>query len=109
MLMRSPWAAKPSRCALVGDNWRESAYPPRLAPSVRGIGVENHTMTSETRPHRRSLWALDWLNVFVADVKTGVGPYLAIYLQASHHWNPAHIGLAMAAMGIASVAAQTPV
>jgi MFS family permease len=65
-------------------------------------------MTSEARPHRRSLWALDWLNVFVADGKTGVGPYLAIYLQASRHWNPAHIGLAMAAMGLASVAAQTP-
>jgi sugar phosphate permease len=54
------------------------------------------------------LWALDRLNVFVADVKTGVGPFLAIYLQASHHWNPAHIGLAVSAMGIASVAAQTP-
>ena len=65
-------------------------------------------MTSEIRPHRRSVWALDWLNVFVADVKTGVGPYLAIYLQARRHWNPARIGLAMAAMGIASVAAQTP-
>jgi MFS family permease len=65
-------------------------------------------MTLEARPHRRSLWALDWLNVLVADVRTGVGPYLAIYLQASGHWNPAHIGLAMSAMGIASVAAQTP-
>jgi MFS family permease len=66
-------------------------------------------MTSEARPHRRSLWALDWLNVFAADVRTGVGPYLAIYLQASRHWDPAQIGLAMSAMGIASIAAQTPV
>src|SRR5215467_8941554 len=65
-------------------------------------------MTQEVTPHYRSLWALDWMNVFVADVKTGVGPYLAIYLQASRHWHPAHIGLAMSAMGIASVAAQTP-
>jgi MFS family permease len=39
---------------------------------------------------------------------TGVGPYLAIYLMATRHWDPAHIGLAMSAMGIASVVAQTP-
>ena len=45
-------------------------------------------MTSEARPHRRSLWALDWLNIFGADVRTGVGPYLAIYLQARRHWSP---------------------
>ena len=65
-------------------------------------------MTQEVIPHHRSLWALDWLNVLVADVKTGVGPYLAIYLQASRHWAPASIGLAMSAMGFASVVAQIP-
>jgi predicted MFS family arabinose efflux permease len=56
----------------------------------------------------KSLRALDWLNVFLADVRDGVGPYLAIYLQASHSWSPASIGLAMSAMGIATVVAQTP-
>jgi len=65
-------------------------------------------MIQEATPHHRSLWALDWLNVLVADVKTGVGPYLAIYLQASRHWAPAAIGLAMSAMGFASVVAQIP-
>ena len=65
-------------------------------------------MTQEVTPHPRSLWALDWLNVLVADVKTGVGPYLAIYLQASRHWAPAAIGLAMSAMCFASVMAQIP-
>lgn len=64
-------------------------------------------MTAEAKSHRRSLWALDWLNVFAADVRTGVGPYLAIYLQASRHWAPAHIGLVLSAMGLASVAALT--
>jgi hypothetical protein len=34
-------------------------------------------MTQEATPHHRSLWALDWLNVLVADVQTGVGPYSA--------------------------------
>ncbi len=57
---------------------------------------------------KKSLRALDFLNIFLADVRDGVGPYLAIYLQASHSWNPANIGLAMSAMGIATVVAQTP-
>src|SRR6266568_1209311 len=65
-------------------------------------------MTQKATPHHRSLWALDWLNVLVADVKTGVGPYLAVYLQASRHWEPVSIGLAISAMGFASVIAQIP-
>ena len=56
----------------------------------------------------RSLQALDSLNVFLADVRDGVGPYLAIYLLVTHHWNPASIGIAMSAMGMATVLAQTP-
>jgi MFS family permease len=58
-------------------------------------------------PSKRSLRALDALNLFAADVRDGLGPYLAVYL-ASRHWAPDRIGFAMAAMGIASVAAQTP-
>jgi predicted MFS family arabinose efflux permease len=57
---------------------------------------------------KKSLRSLDFLNIFLADVRDGVGPYLAIYLQASRGWNPANIGLAMSAMGIATVVAQTP-
>jgi Sugar phosphate permease len=57
----------------------------------------------------RSLRALDALNIFLADVRDGVGPYLAIYLLATHQWDPASIGIAMSAMGIATVIAQTPV
>src|SRR5438445_566300 len=71
-------------------------------------GVEDYTMTQDATPHHRSLWALDWLNVLVADVKTGVGPYLAVYLQANRHWAPVSIGLAMSAMGFAAVVAQIP-
>lgn len=56
----------------------------------------------------RSLRALDALNIFLADVRDGVGPYLAIYLLATHHWDPASIGIAMSAMGMATVIAQMP-
>ena len=60
------------------------------------------------RGSARSLRALEWLNAIVADVRAGVGPYLAIYLRARRHWDPEQIGLAMSAMDLASVLGQTP-
>ena len=45
----------------------------------------------------------------MADVHTGVGPFLAIYLAASQHWNPSAIGVMLSAGGIAGLIAQTPV
>jgi MFS family permease len=58
--------------------------------------------------HQRSLRALDWLNFFMADVNTGVGPFLAIYLTATRHWNPAAVGIVVSTQSIASVLAQGP-
>ncbi|MEN5300597.1 MULTISPECIES: MFS transporter [unclassified Pseudomonas] len=52
--------------------------------------------------------ALDWLNFFLADVRDGLGPYLAIYLLAVHQWQPASIGLVMSLAGIVALLAQTP-
>ena len=59
-------------------------------------------------PSRRSLQALDLLAFFLADVKGGVGPFLAVYLQASRHWNSASIGMALAATAVTGVIAETP-
>jgi MFS family permease len=58
--------------------------------------------------HRRNALSLDGLNFFLADVRDGLGPYLAIYLLAVHHWEPASIGLVMTIAGIAALLAQTP-
>jgi MFS family permease len=66
-------------------------------------------MQTKLRPSKKSLLALDYLNLFLADVRDGVGPYLSVYLKASHNWNPAQIGIAMSASTIATVIAQTPV
>jgi MFS family permease len=53
------------------------------------------------------LRGLDWLNFFLADVQTGVGPFLAIYL-AGYGWNEERVGLALTVGGIAGILAQTP-
>jgi MFS family permease len=62
----------------------------------------------QKQPNRQSLYALDCLNFFLADVRTGVGPFLVTYLLAVLHWNPAKIGVVMAVMGIANLLADAP-
>ena len=56
------------------------------------------TVTDSARgrdsPSRSTRRGLDWLNFFLADVQTGVGPFLAIYL-AGYTWNEARVGLAL--------------
>ena len=65
--------------------------------------------TDDARPApTRSLRALDWLNFFLADVQSGLGPFLAIFLITSRHWNAADIGIVMTISGIATLVAQTP-
>src|ERR1700691_2513194 len=58
-------------------------------------------------PSKGSLRGLDWLNFFLADVQTGVGPFLAIYL-AGYKWDEESVGLALTVGGIAGILAQTP-
>src|SRR4051812_25281760 len=63
---------------------------------------------TDRAPSRRSLRALDALNFFLADVRDGLGPYLAIYLTSRLRWEADAVGLAMAAMLAGTVVAQTP-
>jgi MFS family permease len=57
---------------------------------------------------RLPIGPLDGLNFFLADVRDGLGPYLAIYLLTVRHWDEASIGVVMSVAGIAAVAANTP-
>jgi predicted MFS family arabinose efflux permease len=56
---------------------------------------------------RQTLRGLDWLNFLLADVQTGVGPFLAIYL-AGYQWDEERVGLALTVGGIAGILTQTP-
>ena len=62
---------------------------------------------TKTSPSRGTLRGLDWLNFLLADVQTGVGPFLAIYL-AGYKWNEERVGLALTVGGIAGILTQTP-
>lgn len=52
--------------------------------------------------------ALDASNFFLADVRDGLGPYLAIYLLTEQQWDEARIGLVMSVATAAGILAQTP-
>jgi predicted MFS family arabinose efflux permease len=65
------------------------------------------TTDTKTSPSRGTLRGLDWLNFLLADVQTGVGPFVAIYL-AGYRWNEQSVGLALTVGGIAGILTQTP-
>ena len=51
---------------------------------------------------------LDALNFFLADIRDGLGPYLAIFLLTERKWDEASIGAVMSLAGVAGILAQTP-
>jgi hypothetical protein len=53
-------------------------------------------------------WPLDWLNFFLADVKDGLGPFLAIFLMSSQYWDAGRIGVVLTIAGVATVLARGP-
>ena len=63
---------------------------------------------SDTHDKARAGRALDAANFFLADVRDGLGPYLAVYLLTEQHWDEARIGLVMSVATIAGILAQTP-
>jgi predicted MFS family arabinose efflux permease len=66
-------------------------------------------MTAADMPleKKHSLRALDATNFFLADVQTGLGPFLAAYL-AGAGWAPGRVGLLLTAGGILGLLLQTP-
>ena len=50
---------------------------------------------------------LDWFTFFVADIQTGFGPFVVIYLTAQS-WTQLDIGLVLTAGGLAALACQMP-
>ncbi|MGJ5071084.1 MFS transporter [Bradyrhizobium oligotrophicum] len=65
-------------------------------------------MSQDETTTRRARRALDAANFFLADVRDGLGPYLAIYLLTEQKWDEASIGVVMSLATIAGIAAQTP-
>lgn len=58
-------------------------------------------------PSRRSLRGLDWFIFFLADVQTGFGPFIAVYLT-TQKWTQVEIGFVLSIGGIVALIGQMP-
>jgi MFS family permease len=58
-------------------------------------------------PSRQSLRGLDWFIFFLADVQTGFGPFLAVYLT-TQKWTQVEIGLVLSVGGVVGLIGQMP-
>jgi predicted MFS family arabinose efflux permease len=58
-------------------------------------------------PSRQSLRGLDWFIFFLADVQTGFGPFVAVYLT-TQKWTQVEIGFVLSIGGIVALIGQMP-
>ena len=62
---------------------------------------------ADPAPARASSRGLDWFTFFLADIQTGFGPFVAVYLTAKS-WTQVDIGLVLTAGGLVALAGQMP-
>ena len=74
----------------------------RWQPVLDGSGEDRNP-----KPSERSQRALDWLNFFIADVETGFGPFIVVYL-AANGWLQGQIGLVLTVGSVCGIASQLP-
>jgi predicted MFS family arabinose efflux permease len=58
-------------------------------------------------PSRQSLRGLDWFIFFLADVQTGFGPFVAVYLT-TQKWTQVEIGFVLSIGGVIALIGQMP-
>ena len=61
----------------------------------------------QPHPSRSSLRGLDWFVFFLADVQTGFGPFVAVYLT-SQGWTQLDIGFVLSISGLIALIGQMP-
>jgi MFS family permease len=72
-----------------------------LARAATGVGQH------APQASRGSLRGLDWFTFFLADIQTGFGPFVAVYLT-TQSWSQGDIGLVLTMGGLVSLAGQIP-
>ena len=80
---------------------------PHGAPDAAHESVVAQATEPPLTPSRNSLRGLDWFVFFVADVQTGFGPFVSVYLTAQR-WTQFDIGLVLSAAGFVSLIGQMP-
>ncbi|UZE49584.1 MFS transporter [Rhodopseudomonas sp. P2A-2r] len=76
-------------------------HAPGIAPDLDG------EPPPKPAPSRQSLRGLDWFIFFLADVQTGFGPFVAVYLT-TQKWTQVEIGFVLSIGGIIALIGQMP-
>jgi MFS family permease len=69
--------------------------------------VDDHPANPQPAGMTAAARGLDWFNLFVANIQTGFGPFIAVYL-ISQSWTQTSIGLALSIGTVAAMASQVP-
>jgi len=78
----------------------------RPPPATESRPLDQRTRLSRG-PSVRSTRGLDWFVFFLADVQTGFGPFIAVYLT-TEKWTQVEIGLILSVSGLTSLLGQMP-
>ncbi|WP_315707026.1 MULTISPECIES: MFS transporter [unclassified Bradyrhizobium] len=97
--------ARPSRSIDRGSPDRRDDADKRARPNA-GLSP-SPPPPRQPQPSRQSRRGLDWFIFFLADVQTGFGPFIAVYLT-TQKWTQAQIGLVLSIGGIVGLIGQMP-
>src|SRR5271167_1287489 len=88
---------------------RHRRHPPRSPMSANDRTVAAPRVRRRGRADSSAMagYGLDGLNLFVANIQTGFGPFIAVYLT-TQGWTQTAIGLALSAGTIVAMASQLP-
>jgi hypothetical protein len=98
--------ARPSRPRDLRPHAQAREQPRRDDQVAR---AEAKALTAETAPvpSRESLRGLDWFIFFLADVQTGFGPFVAVYLT-TQKWTQVEIGFVLSIGSVIALFGQMP-
>jgi MFS family permease len=85
---------------------RGGGFESRVPHKVPRNGPQ-HAAAERPAPSLASLRGLDWFVLFLANVQTGFGPFIAVYLT-SQKWTQVDIGLFLTVGGLVSLIGQIP-
>lgn len=71
------------------------------------VGPRRRDTVDDMLRARSAQRGLDWLSLFIANIQTGFGPFIAVYL-ASQGWTQTGIGLALGIGTVTAMASQVP-
>src|SRR3981189_1656337 len=86
-----------------GDRRGRSIGRDKIPP----LAHEPPTRKATATPSRQSLRGLDWFIFFLADVQTGFGPFIAVYLT-TQKWTQVEIGSVLSIGGLVALIGQMP-